>query len=106
MKLSIAAVAAVAVIASTPLAYAAGNSAKSNAPGQEMRQNGPVPGTTGASGYAPGHLKSSTSTHGASTYAPGHRKLRHHARTHRTIRSTSGAALKHGKTSASTRDLR
>ena len=106
MKLSIAAVAAVAVIASTPLAYAAGNSAKSNAPGHEMRQNGPVPGTTGASGYAPGHLKSSTSTHGASTYAPGHRKLRHHARTHRTIRSTSGAALKHGKTSASTRDLR
>lgn len=106
MKLSIAAIAAVAIIASTPLAFAAGNSAKGNAPGQEMQQNGPVPGTTGASGYAPGHLKSATSTHGASTYAPGHRKLRHQARTHRTIRSTSGAALKHGKTGATTRDMR
>lgn len=107
MKLSVAAVAAIAVIASTPLAFAAGNSAKSYAPGQEMQRNGgPAPGTTGASGYAPGHLKSATSTQGASEYAPGHLKRRHHARAHRTIRSTTGTAPKHTKAGATMRDVR
>jgi hypothetical protein len=104
MRFSIAAVAAIAVIASTPLAFAAGNSAKSYAPGQEMQRNGgPVPGTTGASGYAPGHLKRATSERGASKYAPGHLKLRHHARAHRAIRSTTGMAPAATKTAPTLR---
>ena len=103
MRFSIAAVAAIAVIASTPLAFAAGNSAKSYAPGQEMQRNGgPVAGTTGASGYAPGHLKRAT-RHSASKYAPGHLKLRHHARAHRAIRSTTGMAPAATKTAPTLR---
>jgi len=58
MRFSITAVAAIDVIMTTPFAFAAGNSAKSQGPGQETQRNGgPVAGTTGASGYAPGHLE-------------------------------------------------
>ena len=38
--------------------------ASANAPGIQMKQKGSVKGTTGASGYAPGHLKSDTNVGG------------------------------------------
>jgi hypothetical protein len=56
MKIGFIAIAAAAVIASSPVAFAQ-NQAKSTAPGQQMLQKGPAPGSPGASGYAPGHLK-------------------------------------------------
>jgi len=43
------------------------------APGQKMQQSGSVTGTTGASGYAPGH-KMHKGMKGASRFAPGHEK--------------------------------
>jgi hypothetical protein len=49
-----------------------------NAPGQRVKSEGSVTGTTGASGYAPGQQMrtkgSVTGTTGASGYAPGHVK--------------------------------
>ena len=51
---------------------------QSTAPGQRMHQSDSVKGTTGASGYAPGHLMrkhkhhaSLKATHGAKAFAPG-----------------------------------
>ena len=70
MKLSIIAVAAVALMASP--AFAA--TAKSNAPGQQMQKSGSVAGSPGASGYAPGHVKKKAGVHTASKFAPGHKK--------------------------------
>jgi hypothetical protein len=73
MKLTIIALSAAALIASSPAVFAQGVSSK--APGQEMQQKGSVKGP-GASGYAPGqemHAKGSKrGTEGASGYAPGH----------------------------------
>jgi hypothetical protein len=73
MKLTIIALSAAALIASSPVVFAQGVSSK--APGQEMQQKGSVKGP-GASGYAPGqkmHAKGSKpGTEGASGYAPGH----------------------------------
>jgi len=73
MKLTIIALSAVALVASSPAVFAQGVSAK--APGQEMQAKGSVRGTHGASGYAPGHIMqrkgSKIGTHGASGYAPG-----------------------------------
>jgi hypothetical protein len=60
------------LIGSTGTGFAAGKS--KNTPGHLMQQKGPVAGHSGASGYAPGHLKKKTSARGASAYAPGHRK--------------------------------
>lgn len=74
MKLTIIALSAAALIASSPAVFAQGVSSK--APGQEMQQKGSVKGSPGASGYAPGqvmHAKGSKrGTEGASGYAPGH----------------------------------
>jgi hypothetical protein len=78
MKLTIIALSAAALIASSPAVFAQGASSK--APGQEMQENGSVKGSVkggpGASGYAPGqemHAKGSKKgTEGASGYAPGH----------------------------------
>jgi hypothetical protein len=71
MKLTIIALSAAALIASSPAVFA-----QSKAPGQEMQQKGSVKGSPGASGYAPGqkmHAKGSKrGTEGASGYAPGH----------------------------------
>jgi hypothetical protein len=73
MKLTIIALSAAALIASSPAVFAQG--APSKAPGQEMQQKGSVKGSPGASGYAPGqemHAKGSKAgTEGASGYAPG-----------------------------------
>jgi hypothetical protein len=73
MKLTIIALSAAALIASSPAVFAQGVSSK--APGQEMQQKGSVKGP-GASGRAPGqemHAKGSKrGTEGASGYAPGH----------------------------------
>jgi hypothetical protein len=59
MKNAILITAAAALLAS-PAAYAQESS--SNAPGHEMQQKGSVKGTSGASGYAPGHATSGSST--------------------------------------------
>lgn len=44
-------------------------------PGQQMQENGPAPGSPGASGYSPGHEMqqngSAPGSNGASGYAPG-----------------------------------
>ena len=55
MKIRLLAIAAATVIAASPVAF--GQNQTSNAPGQQMLQKGPAPGSPGASGYAPGHLK-------------------------------------------------
>ena len=74
MKLALALITAGALITST--AFAAENSASSNAPGQKMQEKGSVKGSPGASGYAPGQQMqekgSKPGTTGASGYAPGH----------------------------------
>jgi hypothetical protein len=57
MKLSVLAITAAVLVASSPLALAANGGAKADAPGQMMQKYGSVPGSPGASGYAPGHLK-------------------------------------------------
>ena len=73
MKSVIVAVAATALIASAPVAYAQGASSKS--PGHEMQEHGSKKGSPGASGYAPGHEMqakgSKSGSPGASGYAPG-----------------------------------
>ena len=73
MKLTIIALSAAALVASSPAVLAQGASGK--APGQEMQARGSVKGP-GASGYAPGHIMqrkgSKLGTTGASGYAPGH----------------------------------
>jgi hypothetical protein len=88
MKTSILAIAAAALIASTPFALA--KDAKSSAPGQMMQQHGSVAGSPGASGYAPGHLKKKKGS-SAAKYAPGHTKRVVQTRTRAT---TSGAAVR------------
>lgn len=88
MKTSILAIAAAAVIASTPFAVA--KSANSGAPGQMMQQHGSVAGHPGASGYAPGHLKKKGTS--AATFAPGHTKRV--VTTTRTRATTTGAAVR------------
>jgi len=74
MKLTIIALSAAALIASSPVVFAQGVSSKT--PGHEMQKKGSVKGSPGASGYAPGqemHAKGSKrGTEGASGYAPGH----------------------------------
>ena len=73
MKLTIVALSAAALIASSPAVLAQGASDK--APGQRMQDRGSVKGSPGASGYAPGHIMqrkgSKLGTNGASGYAPG-----------------------------------
>ncbi len=73
MKYGIAALAAVALIASAPAAYTQG--ASSNSPGHEMQKHGSKKGSPGASGYAPGQevqaKGSKGGSPGASGYAPG-----------------------------------
>lgn len=91
MKVSIITVAAVALIASSPLAFAAKGGAKVNAPGQEMQTRGSVTGSPGASGYAPGHLKQKARVRSASRYAPGHVKKN---AAHVRVRATTGAAVR------------
>ncbi len=87
MRTSILAIAAAALIASTPFALA--KNAKSSAPGQMMQKHGSVAGSPGASGYAPGHLKKKGTS--AAKYAPGHTKRVVQTRTRAT---TSGAAVR------------
>ena len=74
MKLSLIALVAAGLIASTRAALAQGSSSKS--PGHEMQEKGSVNGSPGASGYAPGQEMQSkgskAGTTGASGYAPGH----------------------------------
>jgi hypothetical protein len=74
MKLTIIALSAAAVIASSPAVFAQGVSSK--APGQEMQQKGSVNGSPGASVYAPGQEMQAKGSkggmEGASGYAPGH----------------------------------
>jgi hypothetical protein len=74
MKLTIIALSAAALMASSPAVFAQGVSSKT--PGHEMQQKGSVKGSPGASGYAPGqemHAKGSKpGTEGASGYTPGH----------------------------------
>ncbi len=41
--------------------------AQAQSPGIQMQENGSVKGTTGASGYAPGHTKRSTTGAGVKT---------------------------------------
>jgi hypothetical protein len=89
MKLSIIAIAATALIASSP-AFAAKVGAKPSAPGQEMQMHGSVAGSPGASGYAPGHLKKKAVVRSASKFAPGHVKKNVHV----PVRATSGAAVR------------
>jgi hypothetical protein len=60
MKLTIIALSAAAVIASSPAVFAQGVSSK--APGQEMHTKGSKAGTEGASGYAPGHQTTGSNT--------------------------------------------
>jgi hypothetical protein len=91
MRLSILAVAAVALIASSPLAFAAQGGAKVNAPGQEMQKQGSVIGSPGASGYAPGHLKKKAGVRSASTFAPRHVKKK---TVHVPVRANTGAAVR------------
>jgi hypothetical protein len=67
MKISFIAIAAAAVVACSSVAFAQ-NQAKSTAPGQQMLQKGPAPGSPGASGYAPGHLKK----HAVRRHTPRH----------------------------------
>ena len=55
MKIRLLAIAAATVIAASPVAF--GQNQSSNPPGQQMLQKGQAPGSPGASGYAPGHLK-------------------------------------------------
>jgi hypothetical protein len=50
-----------------------GGGASGFAPGQSFHTGGTLAGHPGASGYAPGHLKSAGSFRGASAFAPGHR---------------------------------
>jgi len=73
MKLTTFLIATAALIAAPTFASAQGSS--SNAPGQQMKEDGSKPGTTGASGYAPGQQMqdkgSKPGTTGASGYAPG-----------------------------------
>jgi hypothetical protein len=61
------------------------------APGQMMHSKGSVKGSTGASGYAPGHLvkkqRVAIKRHGASAYAPG--RVESNVNT-RTSRVTTG----------------
>jgi hypothetical protein len=87
MKTSILAIAAAALIVSTPFALA--KDAKSSAPGQMMQQHGSVAGSPGASGYAPGHLKKKGTS--AKKYAPGQTKRVVQTRNRAT---TSGAAVR------------
>jgi len=54
MKVTIIALSAAALIASSPALLAQGASEK--APGQRMQDKGSVPGSPGASGYAPGQI--------------------------------------------------
>ena len=76
MKIRFIAIAAAAVVACSPIAFAQ-NQGNSNAPGQQMLQKGPAPGSPGASGYAPGHLKKKhvvrRSTHRHLTRTSAHR---------------------------------
>ncbi|MBV9610771.1 MAG: hypothetical protein JO187_14505 [Acidobacteria bacterium] len=67
MKKLLFAAALAALVAAPALAQ------QSTSPGQKLQQSGSVTGTTGASGYAPGH-KMHKSVKGASRYAPGHEK--------------------------------
>src|SRR3569832_50498 len=66
MKSGIVAIAAVALIASAPVAYAQGASSKS--PGHEMQEHGSKKGSPGASGYAPGQ---EMQEHGSKKGSPG-----------------------------------
>ena len=66
-KLAVTTAAAVVLLA--PLANAAGVSQQT--PGHKMQTLGSVPGSPGASGYAPGHLKKKKGS--AAKFAPGHR---------------------------------
>ena len=78
MKLQGIALTAAALIGTASLAFAQGyNSNTANTPGHQMQQKGSVPGSPGASGYAPGHTK------------------KHVAKKHK--RSTTGAAVRSKK---------
>jgi hypothetical protein len=73
MKITIIALLAAALIASSPAVFAQG--ASSQAPGQQMQDQGSVTGNPGASGYAPSQKMndqgSDKGSPGASGYAPG-----------------------------------
>ena len=58
MKLVTLALTAAALITAPAIASAQGNS--NNSPGHQMQEKGSVPGSPGASGYAPGHTKGTT----------------------------------------------
>jgi hypothetical protein len=60
---------AVALIISSPTAFAQGSSEK--APGQEMQNKGSVSGSLGASGYSPGHEMQEKGSKPGSTGASG-----------------------------------
>jgi hypothetical protein len=74
MKRTIIALSAVALIAASPIAFAA-QGVSSKTPGHEMQTKGAKRGYHGASGYAPGRemqARGSVRSHpGASGYAPG-----------------------------------
>lgn len=74
--LSLAAVAALLAVVSSPADARNGFGAPSFSPGQQFRESGPVGGRPGASGYAPGQQMNSLDSvpghSGASGYAPGH----------------------------------
>lgn len=57
MKSIILIAAAVMIVVAPTLAFAQKSKGQSKAPGQMMHKYGPVAGSPGASGYAPGHLK-------------------------------------------------
>jgi hypothetical protein len=60
MKAITLAVASSLILSTAAFAAGSGPGSANNAPGQEMQQNGAKAGTTGASGYAPGHEKGAT----------------------------------------------
>lgn len=78
MKLHVIALTAAALIGTASFAFGQGYSGNTaNTPGHQMQQKGSVPGSPGASGYAPGHTK------------------KHVARKHK--RSTTGSAVRSKK---------
>jgi hypothetical protein len=109
MKLAVIAFSAAALIASSPTVFAQDTSSK--APGQEMQTKGSVKGTTGASGYAPGHIMhhrkhAKLGTHGASGYAPGHQTTTGMVKSKSTTgmsKSTTGTSKSTTGTSTSTK---
>jgi len=71
MRVKFIAILAAASVLAGASAIAATKSAKSFAPGQEMRKAG---GDPGASSYAPGHLKKKYHAKSAKSFAPGQKK--------------------------------